>query len=223
MMTVPRLVLIILASAILTAACGGDDEDSPEPTPSPEPSEATQVTTSPASRDSLPAGTHTSENFGISVSVTVGDGWKRAVDAPDFFVVEHPRAVDGPFGYIAFIRPEQVYNPTESTLELGTPPSDFVEWFKTHRLINVIETRDVTVGGIQGTELEIATETFSDFGLFKISDGDYELRFEDRIVMIVLEVSGSQLLVSYGSDLPTNFDAFDPAAQDVLASVEFSE
>ena len=62
MMTVPRLVLIILASAILTAACGGDDEDSPEPTPSPEPSEATQVTTSPASRDSLPAGTHTSEN-----------------------------------------------------------------------------------------------------------------------------------------------------------------
>ena len=223
MRTVGYLVLALI-TAVAMSACGDDDGgQATEATSSPESASKAPVEPTTAGDEAFPEGTHTSEGFGIPVTLTVGDGWKRPVDDPDFFALEYPRKVDAPFGYIAFLLPTQTYNPTESNLVLGPPPTDFVGWITNHRLLNIVDTKDVILGGLEGTELEITMSTVSDFPLFKLSDGDYELRFEDHIRMLVLNAGGSQVLVTYGSDLPTNFDDFEPMAEDVLATVEFAE
>jgi len=222
-----RLLVFPLGTALLISsvlACGGDDE-TPEATDraSPTVDEATSSASPPTVGEALSPGTYRTQSFGIPVTFAVGEGWKKPVDNPDFFVLEHPPSADGPFGFIGFHLPRETYNPTQSNLELGPPPSDFVEWITNHRLLQIVESQPVTLGGAEGTQFEITTDTVSDFPLFKLSDDDLELRFRGHIRMVVLDVAGSQLLVTYGSDLPTNFDNFEPMAETVLATVEFGE
>ena len=227
-MNIIRLIAVPLALvAVIAVACGDDGAKGTPEAGSPSASVTAGASPTSAAGGALSAGTHTSESFATAVSLTVGEGWKLVVDAPDIFVVERTPQPGSTFGYIAFLYPPEVYDPTETELLLEPPPADFVTWFNDHRLLTIVDTQPVTLGGIEGTAFEITagnTSGFvSDFPLFKQSDGDYELSYRDHIRMDVVDRGGKELLVTYGSDKPDNFDAFEPLATEVLNTVEFGE
>ena len=222
-----RDVLTVFAlslAAIFATGCGDDDANDPGATPTTQPASATPPGGSMGTGNrELQPGTYTSEQFAVPVTLTVGEGWEVVVDRPDIYVVEHPAAEDGPFGFIGFLLPEQAYNPTETNLVLGPAPEDFVAWFSSHRLIDVVSTEPVTLGGLTGTRLDLAIDQGERFDILETSDGPIEVRFRDRFAVAVLDANERQLLVMYGSDLPINFEAFDSVAQAVLATVTFNE
>jgi hypothetical protein len=220
----PLLAGLIVAIGLLLVSCGGDDDGGDETAAtSPAATDATTTSTTGAGGGGLSAGEHTSEGFATAVTFTVSDGWVNPVDNPDFFVIERSRTAQAPLLYVAFLHPGQAYNPTETALELGPPPEDFVAWIESHRLLQVEDKKSVSVGGLDGTQFEITTDNFGDFGLFETSDGQVEARFQDHLSLIVLGAVGSQLIVSYGSELPTDFDAIEADAEEVLATVQFGE
>jgi hypothetical protein len=217
----------LLGSAAVAAACGSDESDSAAFTATATTASASAtpqaVATDSATR-TLPAGTHTSQQFAIPFTLSVPAGWEVMVDNPDIFAIEHPRAADAPFAYIVFMVPEQAYEPAESGPVLAAAPTDFAHWLSNHRLLNVVGTGPATLGGLTGTRVDIATnDPFGGFPLFKLSDGDFDVRFRDRFAFVVLNRAQSQVLVSYGSDLPVNFEAAEALTQAVLATVSFQE
>jgi hypothetical protein len=224
MRTAAAIVLVMAAAAMM--GCGGDDESDDGGEDAPTEAAATDSPTEATSgggTGALTPGEHTTEEFATPATYTVGEGWEAFVDNPDFFVMERLRTAEEPVLFIAFLRPEEAYNPTETTLELGPAPADFAQWLQDHRLLEVVDMREVTLGGLMGTQFEVTTDTFSAVNLFKTSDGDFDLRFQDHISVAVLDAGDSQVLVMYGSDLPTDFDRIEADAEEVLASMEFGQ
>jgi hypothetical protein len=214
----------ILLAAALVLACG-DDEKSGEVSDGTSPTAATgsPTTGTGAGEDALPAGEHMSAGFGTAVTFTVGEGWQKPVDLPDILVLERPRTAQKPLIDIAFVRPAEAYNPTEAQLVLGRAPADFVSWIGSHRLLKVEDEKAVSIGGLTGTQLEITGDAEDDFHLFRLSDGDYSLRYNDHFSVAVLNAGDSQVLIMYESELPADFDNIEADAEEILATLEFEE
>lgn len=206
--------LLILLAALIVAC--GDDESTPA---TEEPTDAATATASPASGNGT-GQTFSSSQLPISVTVATPDGWEQPLDAdlPDLFAV-----VDPGIGYIDFVQPTQVYNyPTEAQSELSGPPADYVAWFNENPFLTVVATEDVTVGGLQGTRLEITNLDNESFALFKLSEGsDYDLSYGDHSHIHILNTDGTQIIVICGVESTNSFGEFKERCAEVLATVEF--
>jgi hypothetical protein len=172
-----KLALAVAISlAAIVVACGGDDDD-----------EATTAPTSAAASSSaLPNATDddaregfSSSQLPISVTIDVKAGSfevPTGADLPDLFAIAE---TGGSGGYIDFVQPTHVYTYTSETeSELGDPPTDYVQWFNGLPYPTIVDTQDVTVGGLSGTRLEIKNADNEPFGIFKLSDGsDYDINY----------------------------------------------
>jgi hypothetical protein len=218
---------MLVMAAVLSFGCGSDDSnDSATNAAEPRATERTGAATTPAATAGsveLSAGTHTSDQFVVPTSFTVGEGWILGIDNLDILAIEYlsPRDDDAPAGYIAFLRPERTYNPTEMNLVLGPAPEDFAAWFGAHRLLDVVSSEPTTLAGLAGTRVEIDVDQGDSFDLFELSDGAYGVYYRDHIAVYVLDAAGKQLLVSYGADSVGGFPAFEEFAQQVLETVSF--
>jgi hypothetical protein len=215
-----KLTLLLFSLlAALAVACGGDDEATDQPTAA-----ATEDTTEePTATDGGDGGdeqTFSSSQLPISVTVTVPEGWEHPSDAdqPDIFVVlEQGR------GFIDFVQPTEVYNrASETSSELGEPPADYVAWFNENALVEVLSTEPATIGGLEGTRLEIKNTSY-DFALYKMSDGlDYELNLSDHVYTYVLDADGTQIIVACGVQRGEDpLTTFEEKCDEVLSTVEF--
>jgi hypothetical protein len=209
------LCLLILV-AVLTGACGGDDESPPAT------EEETDAATATEEADGGGTGeTFTSSQLPISITATAPDGWEQPPDAdlPDLFAIFQQGT-----GWVDFLQPTQFYvYPTETQSELTGPPADYVVWFNENPFATVVATEEVTVGGLQGTRLEITNSDNEPFALFKLSDGsDYDLSYLDHIYAHVLNANGTQIIVSCGVERAgPEFAEFAETCDEILSTVEF--
>ena len=215
-----KLILgLLILLAALTVACG-DDESTPA---AEDPTDATTATASAAGGDGT-GEAFSSSQLPISVTVTPGAGFfvPEDADLPDLFAVVQ---TDFPNGYTDFLQPTQVYTYASATeSELSSPPADYVQWFNELPFPTIVESQEVTVGGLQGTRLEIKNADNEDFALFKLSDGsDYDLDYlgPGAIFAYVLDAGGTQVVVICGTQNASNFGEFAGTCEDVLATAEF--
>lgn len=210
--------LFILLSA-LAVGCGDGDSDGG----STETDAATA--TASAAGDGGTGETFSSKQLPISVTVSPGAGFfvPEDADLPDLFVVVQ---TDFPNAYIDILQPTQVYTYVSATeSELSSPPADYVQWFNELPFPSIVESQEVTVGGVQGTRLEIKNANNEDFALFKLSDGsDYDLDYlgSGAVFAYVLDAGGTQVVVICGTENASNFGEFArKTCEEVLAAVEF--
>ncbi len=205
---------VALMLAVFIAGCG-DDDDGGDNTPAPSTEGTSIAAASPASE------VIASETFEPAVAMTVAGDWDVVLDTATELIVDHPREVQTPGGVIAFALPEKVYNP-ENTLEQQDTPADLVDWFNSHRLLIVRAEEAATLGGLTGTRLEVVANNVDDFPLFEVSDGAFEIRFNEHFYAYVLDSDGQQMLVFVSVENPAQLSTFMTAAQPALDSVEFT-
>jgi hypothetical protein len=215
------IACLILLIGAFVVACGGDDNDGGE-----DDSTTPEVTKSSASGPDGggSSGEFSSTQLPVSVTVTTGVGWESPADAdlPDLFAVVH---TVNPAGYVDFLQPTQVYNyASASESELSDPPADYVQWFNDNPFHTVVGTEEVTVGGLQGSRIEVTNNDNEPFALFRLSDGsDYDMSYRDHVFAYVLDKGGNQILVMCAPEDPAQFDEFTPICEEALVGVEFAE
>ena len=214
-----KLILrLFILLAALAVACGGDDEVASQLLPTRQKTKRRRLNRRMVA--TAAGGTFSSSQLPISVTVTAPDGWEQPSDAdqPDIFVVIQPGR-----GFIDFVQPTQVYNrASETSSELSDPPADYVAWFNENALVDVLSTEPATIGGLEGTRLEIKNDSY-DFALYKLSDGsDYELNLSDHVYTYVLDADGTQIIVTCGVQRGEDpLATFREKCDEVLSTVEF--
>jgi hypothetical protein len=201
-----RVVAALLAAAVALAACGAG---------------ATPVPSGPAA---LPAGTHTSRVFSPQVTFTVPDGWWNPSDSPSFFSIL-PVESDV-VGIYLFRDPlpasQDPTCPQTAEPGVGTTSLALLAWIRDLPGLVVGNPRLVTVGGLRGTEIDIAIEAgwtascpFAN-GVPTVPlfvGGDGQLRWviagSERLRLSLLDVPG-------GGTVVVDVDAFDGSAWDQL-------
>ncbi len=215
------LLLLLILVAVLATACGDDDSESTAIETSPAVSTSPTKAPSATGGDDTSDGVHASSQLPISVIVTTGEGWEVPEDAdlPDIFAVVQ---TEFPLGYLDFVQPTEVYNyPSISESVVGDPPADYVQWLNDNPFDIVTASKDVTVGGLQGTRLTIANPDNESFSLFKLSEGDYHLSYQDTDYVYVLDADGTQVLVICGTDNGRDFAEFQTTCEEAVATAEF--
>jgi len=202
----PAILAAALTLAALLAACG-DDADSPG------------GTTAPAETSASAPTDVTSENFKTPVTVAINDEWSAEVDAENEYILHRPTSPSGPGGVIAFLYVQTVYNP-ENTLQTEDAPADMAEWLRTHALLDVRSEEPVNIAGYTGTRLETVADNVDDFPVFELSDGPYDLLFNEHSYFYVLDVGDEQLVIQVTPENPPQFPVFSDAAVPVLGSAE---
>ena len=213
-----RFLVALIVLVALTTACGGDES---QPSASDEPTDAATATESPGGTGTA-GGTFTSSQLPIPVTVTIPEGWEQPEDADgvDLFAVIEEGT--GTARWVDFLQPTQFYTYASMTQsELVGPPADYAAWFKENPFNRVLSTEAVTVGGLQGTRIEL-TNPGDPFSLFKLSDGsDYHMSYLDHTYAYVLDANGTQIVISCGAGRAKDFEEFAPTCEDILETVEF--
>lgn len=216
------LATLLLLPLVLLAACGDDDDDDSTATaaPSATATEAAGTPTATASDDD----TFTSTQLPVSVTVSPGAGFFVPDDAdlPDLFAVVQTGDAGG---YIDFVQPAQVYTySSETESELGDPPEDYVQWFNELPYPAIVDTQDVTIGGLTGKRLEIKNANNENFAVFRLSNGsDYDIDYlgSGSILAYVIGDPGSQVLIFCGTVSSSSFASFKATCEQAVATVEF--
>ena len=225
-----KLILgLLILIATLVIACGDDDDNEDadgdtSPTASGEATEDAASSTIAGDGDA-DGGTFSSSALPISVTVTPGEGFatEEEADIADLFAVFQS---EFPNGYVDFLQPTEVYTyQTATDFTVSGPPDDYVTWFNEIPFPTIADTQDVTVGGLQGTRLEIMNADEEDFTIFELSDGsDYSIDYlgqNGAIYAYVIDVNGTQVLAICGTENASNFGEFASTCEEVVAAAEF--
>lgn len=178
----------------------------------------------PLTEAPLAAGRFNTGLFSPTLSFTVGEGWRVATaETEDSLSIERDSR-------IYFSNVTEVFEPTGEVLDPQDPtqpnaspaPDDLVSWIEDHPHLNVTKEKEVDIGGLTGTQLDVeVTSAPEDYpvtcygpcvALFPNTDYYYEDNFYR---FVVSDVGPDQIFISINS-------LNDPRAQKVLASVTWS-
>lgn len=204
-----RHLLTLLAIAAITAGCGGSTPSSPQASPA-----------VPA----LPPGTYTSKVFKPQVTFTVPAGWALLTDSATYFQLT-PAGSDV-VGIHLFRDPlaasQDPACPDTPEPGVGRTALELSAWIRERPGLTVSAPKIVTVGGLRGTELELAiadgwtascpfANGLPTVPLFVGSDGEYRwvVVGSERLRLDLLDVPG-------GGTLVVDADAFEGSLYDDL-------
>jgi len=146
---------VLLAMA---ASCGGQPAAS-RPPASPSQAEPAPTLCQPSEPDCigpLAPGTHTTANLITPFTFAVPDGWSKELDVPGSFGLTTSAF---PTGYIAVIPDWQIASQRHCSLDpepgLGRTVDDLVTWLSEHPGLVTSSPAPVTLGGLEGQEVEI--------------------------------------------------------------------
>lgn len=206
--TAPRAALpaVVLLAAVLAAGC------------------AAAATPAPSGPAALPAGTYTSRAFQPPVTYTLPAGWWNPSDTASFLSLQ---PVDSSVVGIHLFRDplpasQDPACPTSPEPGIGTTSIALTTWIRGLPGLTVGSPRIVTVGGLRGTELDLAIATgwttscpFANgvptVPLFVGADGQlrWAVAGSERLRLDLLDVPG-------GGTVVVDVDAFDGSAWDQL-------
>ena len=176
----------------------------------------------------LRPGEYSSGEFKPTFSFEVGKGWSTSeLIPPDTFSLSTQGETRG-MGFTMFI--EKVYKP--GTQKVVKAPDDMVGWFEHHPHLKTSEPENVTVGGVEGKQLDVTLEAPEDYygqcgsgdcmDMWMLSTGEALWFVEEaKVRLFILEdVEGNTVVIDSGSS-PTEFDEFMPEAQKVVDSMRW--
>jgi hypothetical protein len=239
------------ALAVLVAACGtGQAGDTSGGTPPLTTSATTlspagvEVLTAP--RDLTPGVRYLDDRFRVPYAFTPpdpgglggpwhsGGGGKQAGEPFSGISLDSAPGDPG----ISFSAPDRVYDPRRPTRLVPAPRDQqgWVAWLRAHPYLQAQKPAPVTIGGIRGIQLDSkvvrnsAPESFCaplpacvpihEFGSGG-PGGPVGALAGDHSRLIVLQVQGTPLVITYGAQGDKQFQAFAPLAKKLLASVQF--
>ena len=186
----------------------------------------------PGSSQELRPGEYRTEVFKPALSFTVGKGW--ALECPegsDNVCLLPP----GEQTLFKFVNVDEVYKPSElidMTGETTPPPADLVGWFEQHPYLQTDKPEPVTVGGINGQQIDVVVgdlpkdypEGLCGFDCVQLSvlnTGDWAVEEGNKDQLTVLEdAKGETVIIDFGSPA-AKFDEFWPEAEKVVESVKW--
>jgi hypothetical protein len=228
---------VVVSLSLVLAACGQDE--SPKTTGTGEPSpEATETFSEPqvlepggpTGRALLP-GTYVTARFQPAVTFRLeeapGSRWSLEGDLPDTFGLGKEDTA-----FLTLLRPSKVIDP--KSLEPVAAPSDLLTWIRTHPNLAVANPRSASIGGIEGTQVDITAVTPAAkqrcgiggddppcVAIAPISDGAPFIFVEGTVARItVIDVDG-QAIMAVIEDQADTYEQFLPQAERVLQTVEF--
>jgi hypothetical protein len=171
----------------------------------------------------------TSPTFVIPVTLTAGPGFEVVEDQhPRDFALYRERSQYGPDAYLSFLSPTSLFN--------GDPlPGDLITWLETKEGVEVVEAKDVTIGGLSAKQLDVkgvaeGTGLF-EVGLFEMEGARFILVPGELARLIVLDVDSHVIVIATGvlaatpgETLPDEAAAFAevlPDLEAMLATVQF--
>ena len=219
---------LLLTLVLTLSACGGggSEEQANKPRPLPEVEKA------------LDPGEYRTEEFKPSFSFRVGEDWAMETDPP-----EGPNELEitwrkGTMN-LFIMNVQEVYEP----IRKGTPdpvdaPKDMVGWLEQHPYLRTVKQEPVTVGGVEGVQLDIVVEDppkdyygqcSSMFGITDCVDifaleGFPFLAFEEGFkerVIVLEDVKGETVTIDFGA-AEAKFDEFASEGQKVVESIEWT-
>ena len=165
--------------------------------------------------------------FVPTVSLVPGPGWRAILDAVGSFTLD-----DGDPPGLRFVRVSAVFDPvSQRVIDL---PRDLQAWILAHPLLQVRPPVPVTIGGIEGTQIDAevvkAPKTPYEMrgrlcpipgcvGLF-VAGTIIDTQVGSDLRMVLIKVDGQDLMIEIDS-LGSDWTAFLPRAQAVLATVRF--
>jgi hypothetical protein len=168
--------------------------------------------------NALPPGEYRSEEFKPAFSFRVGKGWQTPDAAinetPERLIIESAQEVRGGT-LLIFRNPPEAYDPQKQEWVNVNSYEDILSWFEDHPYLKTSNPEPVTVGGVEGVELEteVAKDSPEDeVQSFRYSDGfvaSIDRGTQSRT--IILDMKGEA--VSIGVDFPR--------AQKVVDSVKW--
>jgi hypothetical protein len=216
-----RLGLLVTLVVLALSACGGGQEQANKPLPLPE------------DEKPLRPGEYRSEEFKLSFSFKVGEGWATTAlpEMSDALLITRGHKTGG----LGFANIHEVYKPTKT----GSPnvveaPKDLVGWFQHHPYLHTSNPKIVTVGGVKGEQFDVVVgdlpaDYYGECGsncvdIFRIgSSFPVSIGEEDKARFIVLEdLRGATVLMGFVSPA-TKFDEHAPEAQKAIDSVEWRD
>ena len=215
------LAAFVVLALSACAASAGDGRQQAEARPLPE------------STQDLRPGEYRTEMFKPALSFAVGKGWAlECPEGPDFVCLlppqEHTR--------LRFVNVDEVYEPSgliDVSGKTTPPPADLVGWFERHPYLQTDRLQPVTVGGIEGEQIDVVVrELPKDYPeglcgydcvqLSVFSDGDdWEVEEGNKNRLTILEdVKGEKVVIDFSGPAARFYESW-PEAQKVLKTVEW--
>src|SRR5215203_2717400 len=213
------VALITLAVSACGGGAGGEQQATGRPLP--------------AGAQELRPGEYRTEVFKPALAFTVGKGWalECCPEGPDYVSLHPP----GEQTLFKFVNVDEVYKPSElidMTGETTPPPADLVGWFEQHPYLQTDKPEPVTVGGINGQQIDVVVgdlpkdypEGLCGFDCVQLSvlnTGDWAVEEGNKDQLTVLEdAKGETVIIDFGSPA-AKFDEFWPEAEKVVESVKW--
>jgi hypothetical protein len=177
--------------------------------------------------ESARAGTYQSRLLQPAVRFTAPDGWS-VVSLVNTFVGGSESATGLPLsnglGGIVITVPTSVEPPAPG--DPGAPvPADLFAWLLTNPNLDLGPAADVTIGGVPGRSVEGTLGATASIdpaeGAYRIVDY-LPLLPRQRFRLAVIAVDGQQMIVASLANA-TDFDAFGPVADGIIATIEFPD
>jgi hypothetical protein len=227
-----RLTSVTILILTLAAACGGgddgDDASDGDASPTAAATSVAAPTAAATTGSSAVPTTLTSATFAPSVTLTADSDWTVVEDTPGVYVLEHIKnATPEQQAYIVVHKITDVRNP-DNFGEAQPLPEDLTGWIAANEHLTVTGgPTPVTIGGIEGSQIDVRTDASYEptlFGLagFPVEEG-FVVGFRDALRIIELQdVDGGTIIVAAGPLFSqAYFDEVLPVIEPVISSIEF--
>ena len=183
--------------------------------PSPSPSASAAAGPIALSSGPLSPGSYRTTRFEPAVSFSVGPGWRGDGEARAVFVIGDVATR----GTLAFAHIDRVF---EANGAVAPPPDDLIGWLGEQPGIAVDTPRDVSIGGVEGSSVDVAVgdqRDCADRCSRLMAAGPATLRVgAGRIIRVIALDNGVTIAMDVDA---TTFDAFASRATEVLETTRF--
>ena len=185
----------------------------------------------PLYEQALRPGEYHSVRFKPALSFEVGEGWSTTAEQLSDYI---QLGQQGEIGTLNIVNVEEVFKP--GTTDVVDAPEDLVGWLQHHPYLKTSQPRPVTVGGLEGEQLEVLIdhlpknnsgycgEPSGCLDIFNQSGGDqigyFGMNHNMRRAIVFENVEGDTVVIWYAGP-PDTFDKFAPKAKKVVNSVRW--
>jgi hypothetical protein len=186
----------------------------------------------------LPAGKYHTTEFEPSLSFRIsGDDWRFEGPSTTLGDPEHPdylyfqKIPEGEIAFFNLQKVEGVYKPRSGPhgdIEPVPAPGELVGWFQHLPYLKTSKPEPVTVGGVKGVQFDCVTNlpkrsNKEGVEFFKLSTGgETGIYYQKKLTLIILKDVKGVPVVIYYTDQKDVFDEFEPIAEKVLKSVQWT-